>query len=209
VFGLGVGPTRVELRWKDRALSFAWMDQPLPEFRPPVVSVDAITRAVGVDQATVASTGLPVEEVSCGVPYLCLPLATRAAVDAANPDMPALRRLASAFAVGHVGVYLFTLEPTGPGVTAYTRMFVAGVGIPEDPATGSACGPLGSYLVRHGLVQGDAATKMISWQGVAMGRPSCIHIAITAGADRNITRVQVGGQAVLVAEGTLDSGDRV
>lgn len=203
VFGLGVGPTRVELQWRDLALAFASMDQPLPEFRAPVVSVDAITQAVGVDRAAVSRAGLPIEEVSCGVPYICLPLDTRAAVDGAEADMAALRRLRSAFGIEQVGVYLFTLEPTEPGVTAYSRMFVGGLGIAEDPATGSACGPLGSYLVKQGIVQGEAALKMVSWQGVAMGRPSRIHIAIAADANRNITRVQVGGQAVLVAEGWL------
>ena len=203
VFGLGVGPTRVELEWDNQALAFAWMDQPLPECRAPVVSAEAITRAVGVDQSAFVRTGLPIDEVSCGVPYICLPLDTRAAVDAAEADMSALRKLRSAFPVEHVGIYLFTLEATEPGVTAYSRMFAAGLGIAEDPATGSACGPLGSYLVKHGLVQGEAAKQMVSWQGVAMGRPSRIHIAIAADANRNVTRVQVGGQAVLVAEGSL------
>ncbi|MGH9175821.1 MAG: PhzF family phenazine biosynthesis protein, partial [Vicinamibacterales bacterium] len=86
VFGLGVGPTRVELTWERQALSFAWMDQPLPEFRPPVVSEEAVTHAVGVDLAASTRTGLPIEEVSCGVPYLCLPLDTRASVDGAAAD---------------------------------------------------------------------------------------------------------------------------
>jgi trans-2,3-dihydro-3-hydroxyanthranilate isomerase len=141
------------------------------------------------------------EEISCGVPYLLLPLDTRAAVDAAEPDMAMLRRLPSTFGVAHVGVYVFTLERAEPGVTAYSRMFVAGMGIAEDPATGSACGPLGCYLVRHRLVQGDAARQIVNRQGVAMGRPSRIHIAIGCDGRQNISRVQVGGQAVLVAEG--------
>lgn len=203
VFGLGVGPTRVELEWNGPSLSFARMDQPLPEFREPAVTAADVANAVGVDPAAWSRTGLPMEEISCGVPYICLPLDTRAAVDAAAADLSRLRSLTSAFAIDHVGIYLFTLEPTEPGVTAYSRMFAAGLGIAEDPATGSACGPLGSYLVRHGLVRGQAASEMVSWQGVAMGRPSRIHIAIGVDAGNAITRVQVGGQAVLVAEGRL------
>lgn len=201
VFGLGVGPTRVELVWEDERLAFAWMDQTLPEMRSPVVSDQEVTRAVGVDHAAFTRTGLPLQEISCGVPYLCLPLDSRAAVDAAEPNMPALRQLRSAFSVDHVGVYLFTLEPTDPAVTIYSRMFVGGLGIAEDPATGSACGPLGCYLVKHRLVQSDAAKRIVSWQGVAMRRPSRIHVAIGSDARGNITRVQVGGQAVLVATG--------
>ncbi len=210
VFGLGVGPTKVELAWKDpsttlgagRVLDFAWMDQRPPEFRSPVVAADDVLGAVGVDGSAFAKTGLPIEEVSCGVPYFLLPLASRVAVDAAEPDMAALRRLRSAFPVDHVGVFLFTTEPTDPGVTVYSRMFAPGLGVPEDPATGSASGPLGCYLVKHALVGAEAARAILSWQGVAMGRPSRIHIAISGGPG-TITRVQVGGQAVLVAEGRL------
>jgi trans-2,3-dihydro-3-hydroxyanthranilate isomerase len=122
-------------------------------------------------------------------------------VDAAQPDIARLRRLRSAFSAGQVGVFVFTLEPTDPGVTAYSRMFAAGFGVPEDPATGGASGPLGCYLVRHKLASANAARNLVSWQGVAMGRPSRIHIAIACDDRQNITRVQVGGQAVLVAEG--------
>jgi trans-2,3-dihydro-3-hydroxyanthranilate isomerase len=203
VFGLGVGPTRVELAWNADGLSFAWMDQRPPEYRTPAVSATQVAQAVGVDEAAYRTTGLPVEEISCGVPFIYIPLATRAAVDAAEPDMSALRRLRSAFPSNHIGVFVFTTEATEPGVTVYSRMFGPGLGVPEDPATGSASGPLGCYLVKHGLVAGAAANAIVSWQGVAMGRPSRLHIKIASGADGAITRVQVGGQSVLVAEGTL------
>jgi trans-2,3-dihydro-3-hydroxyanthranilate isomerase len=203
VFGLGVGPTPVELQWTDGALSFAWMDQRRPQVKAPAVSVDDIARAAGVDLAAHRATTLPSEEISCGVPFILLPLATRAAVDAAAPDMAALFRLRSAFPNDHLGVLVFSTEPAGDGVTAYSRMFGPGLGVPEDPATGSAAGPLGCYLVTHGLVDADAAGTMINAQGVKMGRPSRIHIAITRDTGGAITRVQVGGQAVLVAEGTL------
>jgi trans-2,3-dihydro-3-hydroxyanthranilate isomerase len=204
VYGLGVGPTRVELAWEHDALSFAWMDQRLPETRQPVVPTELIARAAGVDHQAFLKTGLPAEEITCGVPFIFLPLATRAAVDAAEPDMASLRALKSAFPSNHIGVFVFTTEATEAGVTAYSRMFGPGLGVPEDPATGSASGPLGCYLVSHGLVPlGDAAKKIVSWQGVKMGRPSRVHIAITSGANGDITRVQVGGQSVLVAEGSL------
>jgi trans-2,3-dihydro-3-hydroxyanthranilate isomerase len=82
-------------------------------------------------------------------------------------------------------------------------MFAPGLGVAEDPATGGASGPLGSYLVKHGLVHRDQMRDMISLQGVAMGRPSRIHMRITE-QDDAITRVQVGGKAVRVGEGTID-----
>jgi trans-2,3-dihydro-3-hydroxyanthranilate isomerase len=203
VFELGVGPTPVELRWADGALSFAWMDQRPPQVKTPAMSADEIIRAVGVEAAAHYETGLPAEEISCGVPFMMLPLKTRAAVDAARPDMNALNGLRSAFPNPHIGVLVFTTESTEPGVTAYSRMFGPGLGVPEDPATGSAAGPLGCYLAAHDLVTGDGLGQMVNWQGVKMGRPSRIFIAIGRDAAGAITRVQVGGKAVLVAEGKL------
>ena len=81
-------------------------------------------------------------------------------------------------------------------------MLAPGFGIAEDPATGSASGPVGCYLVQHVVVSPDAAQSMVSLQGVAMKRPSRIHISIE-GRPGAITRVRVGGQAVLVGHGEL------
>lgn len=204
VFGLGVGPTRVELTWTNGALSFAWMDQRPPVYREPASLRADVIRAAGVDPAAVDATGLPVEEISCGTQFIFVPVKTRAAVDAAEPDMAAMRRLKSAFPSSHIAVFIFSTEPVDPAVTAYSRMFAPSLGVAEDPATGGASGPLGSYLVKHGLVNRDRRQDMVSLQGVAMGRPSRLHMRITEDANGQITRVQVGGKAVRVGEGTLD-----
>jgi trans-2,3-dihydro-3-hydroxyanthranilate isomerase len=203
VFGLGIGPTPVELTWQGGALDFAWMDQRPPQYREPVSRADVI-RACGIDPSAIDATGLPVEDVSCGVPFTFVPVQSRAAVDAVEPDLGVMRRLESAFPGDHVGVFVFTTEAVDPGVTAYSRMFAPGSGIAEDPATGGASGPLGCYLVKHGLVPRDRTGDLVSLQGVKMGRPSRIHIRITEDASRAITRVQVGGKAVRVGEGTID-----
>lgn len=203
VFGLGVGPTPVELTWTATQLAFAWMDQRPPEVRPPAVSPDHLTRACGVTHQAFAQTGLPAEEISCGVPFIFLPLTTRAAVDTAQPDFAALRRVKSAFNTDHIGVFIFTTERGHDDATAYSRMFAPGFGVGEDAATGGASGPLGCYLVAHRLVPRNRAHEIVSLQGVAMRRPSRIHIAISTKEDGTITRVQVGGQAVLAGEGTL------
>jgi trans-2,3-dihydro-3-hydroxyanthranilate isomerase len=83
-------------------------------------------------------------------------------------------------------------------------MFAPSAGVIEDPATGSAAGPLGCYLVRHGLVDRDQMRDMVNLQGVAMGRPSRLHMRITQDASGAITRVQVGGRSVRVGEGRID-----
>jgi len=203
VFGLGIGPTPVELTWEESALGFAWMDQRPPEYRQPVSRADVI-RATGIDPSAIDATGLPVEEVSCGAAFTVVPVQTRAAVDAAEPDLGVMRRLKSAFPGDHVGVFVFTTDGADAGVTVYSRMFAPGSGIAEDPATGGASGPLGCYLVRHGLVPRAQVRDMVSLQGVKMGRPSRIHIRITEDAAGAITRVQVGGKAVRVGEGKID-----
>lgn len=99
-------------------------------------------------------------------------------------------------------VFVFTLEPADDDATVYSRMFAPLFGIPEDPATGGASGPLGGYLYNYQAVTTPQAMHMISLQGVHMGRPSRIHISIQ-GKDQKIDEVKVGGEAVLTGEGTI------
>ena len=202
VFGLNVGPTKVELTWQGDRLSFAWMDQRAPDFRAPVSAHVDIIRSIGLDPAAVDATGLPIEEVSCGNAFMLVPVKTRAAVDAAEADIAAMKKLQGAFPGGHVGVLFFTMDTGDPNVTVYSRMFAPGAGIVEDPATGSAAGPLGSYLVKHGLVHRNEMRDMVNLQGVAMGRPSRLHMRVEE-EEGAITRVQVGGTSVLVGSGEI------
>ena len=86
---------------------------------------------------------------------------------------------------------VFTTNTDDRDAKVYSRMLAPSFGITEDPATGSACGPLGCYLLQHGIVSAQEAQQMLCLQGVAMGRPSRIHISIDGTADA-ITRVRVG-----------------
>jgi trans-2,3-dihydro-3-hydroxyanthranilate isomerase len=201
VFELGVGPTPVSLEWTDGELSFVWMTQPNPRFGGTIDDRPALGAAIGVDAADLAD-GLPAQWVSCGVPYLLIPLKSREAVDAVSLDRRALLRCYEAADLEEAPVYVFSTDGRREGETAYSRMLAPGFGISEDPATGSAAGPLGSYLVQHGVVTGAEAGAMVSLQGVAMGRASRIHIAIDGTPDA-ISRVRVGGRAVLIGHGEL------
>jgi trans-2,3-dihydro-3-hydroxyanthranilate isomerase len=202
VFGLGVGPTPVSLTWNGDDLSFAWMTQGLPVFSDPIADASLAARALSLPASALLDTGRPVQAISCGVPFVFVPLETRQAVDDASPDRAAIAELLRASKSTAHGVFLFSVEPGMEGATAYSRMFAPGLGIDEDPATGGASGPLGCYLVRHGLAGADQAGAMRSLQGAKMGRPSHVHISIglTAG---QIASVRVGGEAVLAGEGTL------
>jgi trans-2,3-dihydro-3-hydroxyanthranilate isomerase len=203
VFGLNGGPTPVDIDWDGERPAFAWMTQQRPVFGPIVADLDAAARALGLAADAIRATGLPVQEVSCGVPFVFIPLATRADVDAAAPDLDAFNRLCGASGADNHAMFVFSPERGPDDATVYSRMFAPGLGVFEDPATGAASGPLGCYLVRHGAVPADRADRILSLQGVKMGRPSRVHIAIGVDAGE-ITRVQVGGEAVLVGEGYLD-----
>ena len=199
VWGLGLGPTPVTLEWDRGRLRFAWMTQQRPVFGPTLPSGAALASAIGVT-ADALVAGLPVQEVSCGSPFFYVPLATRAAVDRVQMNGRELEALFAAAGVQRRGLFVFTTDGGADGATVYSRM-VGATGF-EDPATGSASGPLGCYLVRHGLVPAAKADAIVSAQGVKMGRPSRVHIRLAlAGTD--ITRVQVGGESVCVGDGRL------
>jgi trans-2,3-dihydro-3-hydroxyanthranilate isomerase len=201
VFGLGVGPVAVTLTWRGDDLTFAWMTQGYPSFGDPIHAADAAS-VLGLPAASVVGTGLPVQVVSCGVPFLLVPLTTRNAVDSAvvnRADIDAFFRSAKVTATG---LFVFSTERRGERATAYSRMFAPATGVAEDAATGGASGPLGCYLVRHKVVAPAKAGAMLSLQGVKMGRPSHIHISIGVNSG-TIHNVRVGGEAVLAGEGTL------
>jgi trans-2,3-dihydro-3-hydroxyanthranilate isomerase len=161
---------------------------------------DEVAKALGLAPDQLAPD-LPVQQVSCGVPFLLVPLRDQAAVDRAESDRGAIGRLGRQLGAD-LPIFLFALVGRRDDATAYSRMFSPVLGIAEDPATGSASGPLGCYLVEHGLVSGDAAQRIVSLQGVAMGRASRIHVAVD-GRPGAIERVRVGGEAVLVGRGEL------
>ena len=202
-FGLGIGPTLVELEWATEGtdtssrLKFAWMTQQKPVFGPTLNAPAALAGALGIDPSAFRPGVLP-QEVNCGSPFFMVPLVSRAAVDQAVIDIRAAAAMFEAAKITRRGLFIFSTEPGADGATAYSRM----MGANEDPATGSASGPLGCYLVKHGLVPPDKAGAIVSSQGVKMGRPSRIHIKIDL-AGGEISRVRVGGTSVLVGEGRL------
>ena len=202
VFGLGVGPTPVSLEWKGDALDFAWMTQKTPHFGARVADRAAFAAAIGVQGSDLADA--PLQEVSCGVPFLFAALKTRRAVDAVTLDVRRFEEVCRASGVRNLPLLVFTTDRSGAtgGEALYSRMLAPGLGVAEDPATGAASGPLGCFVHAYGLVARDSLSHIVSLQGVRMLRPSRIHIAIDTVGD-TITRVRVGGRSVLVGAGTL------
>lgn len=200
--GLTIGPTPVSLEWTGEDLSFVWMTQQPATFGEAAADGAGAAAALRVPAESVTGTGLPVQVGSSGVPYLLVPLTTRRAVDRAVFAADAFDDFRRASGLDDVPIFLFSLEPGADNGTVYSRMFAPNAGVPEDPATGSACGPLGCYLVRNKVVTPEKAGAMLNVQGVRMGRPSYVHIAVGVDAGQ-ISSVRVGGQAVFVGEGTL------
>jgi len=133
-----------------------------------------------------------------GSPFLYIPLLDRAAVDRAVLDVPAMRR-----AVGAAPLPGVSVVAAEPPAGAYSRMFAPHTsGVPEDPATGSASGPLGAYLVTHGLITAADDVHLVSEQGTKMGRPSFVHVRLRA-PDGTPADIRVGGGVVPVLEGRL------
>jgi len=174
----GRGLVRVELEREGARIAFGRMRQPQPTIAP-FPHVEALLAALGGVESE-----LPVELYDNGVPHVFVALGSRAAVAALTPDVGALERL------GNYGINCFHAD----GARAKTRMFGIGLGMTEDPATGSAAGPLALHLARHGRI--DFGTEIEIVQGEEIGRRSVLYA--TAHSDEHI---EVGGTAVVVARG--------
>ena len=127
-------------------------------------------------------------------------LSSRDAVDRVEINRAEYAKVCAAAGLKELPLFVFSLE-NGDAQT-YSRMLGPGLGVSEDPATGSAAGPLGCYLHKHRLLPRERLTGIVNAQGVKMLRPSRIHISIEGRGDE-VTRVRVGGRSVLVGEGTL------
>ncbi|MDX6422613.1 MAG: trans-2,3-dihydro-3-hydroxyanthranilate isomerase [Gaiellaceae bacterium] len=178
----GSGVVPVWLEREGPKIVFGRMHQPIPRIEP--FDEEPLLAALDVERSE-----LPVELYDNGMRFVYVALRSEDEVAALDPDSRALGRLG-----GFGGVNCFA----GSGDRWKSRMFAPHKGVPEDPATGSAAGPLAVHLARHGRIGwGDEIT--IS-QGVEVGRPSTLYARADGSADA-IERVEVGGSAVVVARG--------
>jgi trans-2,3-dihydro-3-hydroxyanthranilate isomerase len=178
----GAGVVPIELTRDRGEVVYGEMEQPIPSPRTFEREAELLA-AVGVERSE-----LPVEAYVNGPQNVYVALGSEAAVQALDPDFAALR------ALGPWNVSCFA----GAGERFKTRMFGPGVGVPEDPATGSAAGPLAVHLARHGRI--GYGVEIEIRQGVEIGRPSILRARVD-GSDGRIERVVVGGNAVVVARG--------
>jgi trans-2,3-dihydro-3-hydroxyanthranilate isomerase len=175
------GVIPITLEREGARIVFGWMQQPIPNWQP-------FAQAKELQELLGVRSQLPVEEYDLGPHHVFLELGSEEEVAALEPDFGALGRLTE------FGVNCFA----GSGTHWKTRMFAPTSGVAEDPATGSACGPLGIHLVRHGRIQTGEEVEVS--QGAEIGRPSKLFVRVD-GTPEQIERVEVGGSAVIVARG--------
>jgi trans-2,3-dihydro-3-hydroxyanthranilate isomerase len=198
-----IGLFPVEIHARKGQITRVVMTQPKPLFLGSVEEAEDlfdIAKALGLSKNQIVDTKRPVMVVSTGLPVLIVPVRTLTAVRSIVPDAAAIVELCGR--VGANGIMVVTTVTVEDHATVHTRMFAPSIGILEDPATGSASGAMGAYLVHNGLVEVAPMTELIVEQGYEIQRPSRILVQVES-EDDAIQTVKVGGQCVMVVEGTL------
>jgi trans-2,3-dihydro-3-hydroxyanthranilate isomerase len=179
--GAGLVPVRLER--EGPKIAFGRMEQPLPTFEPYEAEAELLA-ALGVERSE-----LPVVVYDNGLRHVYVTLASEEAVAALRPNLNQLGELPAVLGINCIA---------GSGTRWKTRMFAPGGGVAEDPATGSAAGPLAFHVARHGLSEFGQEIEIS--QGAELGRPSTLYARVE-GTPERAERVEVGGSAVVVARG--------
>ena len=197
----GVGPVPVTIRARDGVpVSTELTAAQKPELRDDVPSARDIARMLSLAESDLLDAAMPPRAVSCGVPFLLVPLRDQECVSRARVDRGAWDGTLHDDAWARE-VYLFDGGAASRNATIRARMFAPSLGIAEDPATGSAAACLAAYLAATAPTQ-DGELRWTIEQGVEMGRTSTLHITAELAAGE-IAAIRVAGESVAVSHGTL------
>jgi len=199
-----IGCFPVDLLTRNGQVMRVVMTQPAPQFLERIDDTEdlyKVAAALGIPKHTITDTKWSLEVVSTGLPVLIVPVRTLTAVRSINPDPSAIVDLCGRF--GANGIMAFSTMTVEPFSNVHARMFAPAIGIPEDPATGSASGALGAYLVQNKIVSFGPMTEIVIEQGYEVERPSRILVQVESNSEA-IQTVKVGGQCVMVVEGMLN-----
>jgi len=200
IFEEGVGPVKVEFELHNKKPGLIFMNQPIPELGSIFSESSKIAELLSLKKENIRSD-IPVQVLSSGVPFLFVPLNNLDAVKNVKVRIDLLDEVLQNFETKQI--FVFTTETVRKDSLVHCRMFAPSFGIVEDPATGSAHGPLGAYLVKYGLSDGK---RFISEQGFEMARPSLINVEVKH-EDGKIINVKVGGNCAMIGKGTLQIDD--
>lgn len=201
VLGENVGPVPVVIRGAHAGGGWAQLSAAkMPEIGPPVPSRGTLAKMLGLGTEDIMATSERPQAVSCGLPFLIVPLTSVKAVSHARVNVERWEEtLANAWASM---IWVYAADPEGGERHYRARMFAPGISVPEDPATGSAAVTFAGYLAARSRVRSGTLAWTVD-QGIEMGRPS--RLAIEADkSDGAVTALRVGGEAVLVSRGEME-----
>ena len=199
-----IGPVVVRIDRGSDTPGLIWMQHRLPQWGPTITDDAAVARMLGLEPDDLR-TDLPMQIVSTGVPYLLVGVHDLDAMARIHFDV---RALPDVFAsIDPAAVFVWTDQTQTEQGNVHCRMFWHhDREVFEDPATGSANGPLGAFLVQYGVVPRAPHVRILSEQGWEMGRPSLITIDVMTD-ENDITDLWIAGQTVPVARGSLTLPD--
>ena len=205
VFEEGVGPVPVTVRAEGgRPVHTELTVAKLPESGPTPPSRAELAALLSLDESDLLDGDWGPQALSCGLPFLFVPLVSRDAVARVDARLDLIRRTLGAYWTQMV--YVFALGGERPGSDVHARMFAPTMGVPEDPATGSACAALAGYLAPRASRHVDGVHRWVVEQGFEMARPSILELTAELDGGR-IASVRVGGRSVLVCDGWIEVPD--
>jgi len=197
---VGIGVLPIDIYVQNKTVQMIMMTQGQPRFGPIIEDVNTVAKALGVAPEEVTKTGLSPQIVYTGLNQLMVPIKSLETLANIQPDFSLIKQLEER--LGFIGCYVFTFETLNPKASVHARFFAPSAGVREDPATGSAAGGLGAYLLRWRALPIKEPLTFIIEQGYEMGRPSTIHVEVEH-KNYQPTKVRVGGQAVMVLKGWI------
>ena len=202
-----VGVINVEVATATGQAGRTTMTQPLPRVMSRFTGIDALARALSIDSSGISGTDLPIEVIYNGITVMIVPVKSLDVIRNLRPKTSELEDVAAS--VNAETVLVFTTETVLPSSNCHSRVFAPGAGVGEDPATGSANGPLGYYLARRRLVKANGGSfSIVSEQGFEMKRPSILYIEVGFESDgEQASKVLVGGDVVIAGKGELFLGE--
>ena len=197
----GVGPVSVTIRARNGVPEFAQLSAAkLPDVGPTAPPNETLAAMLSLSRRDIVGGEMLPEAVSCGTSFLFVPVVDRAAVGRARVKGDLFDAALAGYVTGKV--YVFAMDPELPGSHVRARMFAPGIGVAEDPATGSAAVALGGYLAARDP-RFEGTLRWVVEQGFEMGRPSILEVEADKKAGK-VTATRVGGRTVMMCEGTME-----